>query len=339
MTAKKNVKSHLKNAQPSGLLLGDLSSLMNPQTLNSPGLTGPQALAIALIKEDPNQPRKSDNPGFRPESIAELGSTIKERGVKSPISVRDDPENSGYYIINHGARRFRASQWAGADAIPAFVDNNYQDEDQVIENLHRNELTAREIADYIGRERAKGFQLQEIAKRLGKSRAYVSQHATLLDLPDVVADVFNSGSTKDLTVINELVTVYKKHPEELTRWLAEEKEISRGELKVFREFLQAKTQNQGGAADGAPQFADDDDASATGAGDTGLPVALKEKAKTDPTVFKKAIVQVSHAKRGGRLLTTRRPTEEGFAWLKYDDNGSEVEVSLNNVKLVAVREA
>ena len=147
-----SVYSNIK-IQSSGLGLedlGDLSSLLNEVPMESSA--GPLELPLDLIDEDPNQPRTADNPGFMPESIAEIGETIRIRGVKSPISVRENPNAPGRYLINHGARRYRGSNWAGRATIPAFLDNDYNEADHVIENLQRNELTAREIADYIGRE-------------------------------------------------------------------------------------------------------------------------------------------------------------------------------------------
>src|SRR3546814_14860745 len=96
--------------------------------------------------------------------------------------------------------RYRGSKWADKTTIPGFIDNNYNEADQVIENLQRNELTAREIADFIGRELAKGKKKGEIAKEIGKSPAFVTQHVTLLDLPEPIAEAFNSGRAKDVTV-------------------------------------------------------------------------------------------------------------------------------------------
>ena len=126
--------------------------------VNKPVLTdaGPMQIPLSLIDEDPNQPRTADNPGFSAESLKELADTIRLRGVKTPISVRNNPQARGRYIINHGARRTRASLLAGKTTIPGFVDNDYSNADQVLENLQRNELTPREIADYIGRELARG---------------------------------------------------------------------------------------------------------------------------------------------------------------------------------------
>ena len=72
----------------------------------------PLELDIRLIDEDPYQPRTQDNPGFANESLAELAASIRLRGVKTPISVREHPDKPGRYLINHGARRFRASLMA-----------------------------------------------------------------------------------------------------------------------------------------------------------------------------------------------------------------------------------
>ena len=54
----------------------------------------------------------------------------------------------------------------------------------MVENLQRNELTAREIANYIGRELSKGLKRGQIASNISKSAAFVTQHAALLDLPE-----------------------------------------------------------------------------------------------------------------------------------------------------------
>lgn len=323
--------------QASGLGLGsmgDLSALLDAPTAAANG-GGPLLLEMDLIDEDPHQPRTEDNPGFSDESLDELAASIKLRGVKTPISVRDNPDAAGRYLINHGARRFRGSKRAGKTTIPGFIDNDYNEADQVVENLQRNELTAREIADYIGRELAKGTKKGEIAKAISKSPAFVTQHVTLLDLPDSIAEAFNSGRAKDVTVINELVTAFKKKPEEVTDWLGDEnQEITRGSVKLLREFLDDKRkqeQQDGGEGDRAEGEGGED------AGQDGLDAKKKEKVD-DPDKLKKAIIQVQHNKRSARLILNRRPPAEGFAWLKYDDDGQEFEADLAKVRLVALME-
>lgn len=323
--------------------VGDLSGLLNESVVTPKGNAqessgaGPVYLLVSVIDEDPNQPRKANNPGFSDESIAEIGATIKVRGVKSPISVRENPDEPGRYLINHGARRFRGSLWAGKKSIPAFIDNDYNEADQVIENLQRNELTAREIADFIGRELAKGKKKTEIAKEIGKSPAYITQHVTLLDLPDAIADAFSLGRVNDVTVVNELVTAYKQAPEKVDAWLADEhQELTRGSVKLLREFLDDKTGRDPNTVDAFNGKTDAEDGGETSDPESGK--NKKEPKEPDPDKIKKAIVQVTHDDRPARIILTRRPPADGFAWLKYDDDGHEFEANLNEVTLVAIVE-
>jgi len=295
----------------------------------SPRHGGPLALPLSLIDEDPHQPRTDDNPGFSAQSIAELAATIRLRGVKSPISVRDNPTRPGRYLINHGARRFRASRVAGKTTIPAFVDNDYNEVDQVIENLQRNELTAREIADYIGRELAKGIRQQAIARSIGKSPAFVTQHIALLDLPEPIAQAFNSGRAKDVTLVNELVTAFKKNPREVTDWLEDNdgQDITRSAVKLLRAFLEEKryqthvfsNMDMNSTNDDVPTGADS-----------------HPEAQHFPQKLGRAVLQVRHQRRTAQLLWHRRPVEKGFAWIKYEDTGEEVQAPLADVRLVAL---
>lgn len=337
-----------KKSQISGLGLdsiGDLSGLLSQP---EPAMSfGPLDLSLELIDEDPNQPRKKDNPGFSKLSLDELAATISLRGVKTPISVRENPKEEGRYIINHGARRYRASKVAGKTTIPAFVDNDYNEADQVIENLQRNELTAREIADFIGRELAKGKKKGEIAKEIGKSPAFVTQHVTLLDLPEPIAGAFNSGRANDVTVINELVTAYKKNPEEVNVWLADDsQELTRGSVKLLREFLEDKRRHSGEQGrDEASDLNTVDTLTGKTAAEIGdseqgpeSSKSKREEKAADSEKLKKAIVRVQHDGRLARLVLHRRPPEDGFAWLKYEDDGHEFEANLGDVQLVAILE-
>lgn len=308
--------------------IGNLSGLLKTDAAGGAALL---ELALSLIDEDPNQPRQESNPGFSKSSLKELAITIQQRGVKTPISVRSNPDSSGRYIINHGARRFRAARMAKKDTIPAFVDNDYLEADQVIENLQRNALTAREIADFIGRELAKGMKKSSIARAIGKSNAFVSQHVTLLDLPEPIANVYKSGRASDVTVINELVKLYKKHPEEVIAWIEDElQELTRSSVKLIREQLEDEL-------NAAPTIGTD----AVTAGNEEKPATepaeeKKVAKKQDPNKLVKAIIVIRHNDRPGRLLLHKRPTTEGLAWIKYDDDGQEIETDLAELDLVAL---
>lgn len=317
-------------ARGSGLgigAMGDLSGLLaDPSPTNGTAAAGAgraSEIDMELIEEDPHQPRTT----FDPASLEEMAGTIALRGVKTPISVRPHPDREGRFIINHGARRFRASSLASKKTIPAFVDADYTEADQVIENLQRDALTAREIADYIGRELAKKVKKIDIAKAIGKSPAFVTQHAALLDLPDPINEIFQSGRCRDVTLINELVGLYKKHAEGVAGWIAdEEQEITRGTVRLLRDFLETGNddEDEGGEGDQPPE-------------EPAAPTEKEEK-EPDPNKLKKAIVTVEHDGRPGRLLLNRRPSSEGASWLKYDDDGSEFEAELEKVRLVSVIE-
>jgi ParB family chromosome partitioning protein len=303
-------------------------------------IAAPLELSLQQIEEDPNQPRKQDSPGFSAGSLGELAATIRERGVKSPISVREHPSSKGMYLINHGARRFRASKLAGKSTIPAFIDNEYSEIDQVIENLQRNELTAREIADFVGRELAKGKKKGEIAKQLGKSPAFITQHANLLDLPEPIAAAFNGGRARDVTVVNELLTAFKKDPGVVSAWLDDEtQELTRTSVKLLREFLEDKRQEEQRDDFALMSLGDDGDAGGLDqAFEMGVPdpiIGAPVKA-VDPGRLKKAVVRVRYKQKLAQLLTQRRPKAKGWAWIRFDESGAETEVRLAGVELVAV---
>lgn len=271
------------------------------------GIGRPLQLPLDLIGEDPLQPRSEDSPGFAPASLRELARSIRQRGIKTPVSVRSHPQQPGRYIINHGARRFRAARLAGLQTIPAFIDDDYNEADQVIENLHRNDLTAREIADYIGRELARGLRRKDIAQRISKSAAYITQHAALLDLPEPIAEAFNAGRVRDVTLINELVSVYKVEPGTVAGWLAEPgQEVTRGTVRLLREFL-----CQEPAHDAVVDAAI---ASAAPAAEAGVP------AMTLAVAFH-GVLLFQHEGRACTPLLRRRPSGPAVVWVRYADGG------------------
>lgn len=254
-------------------------------------------LPIGVIDEDPNQPRTEFDEG----SLLELAQTIGERGVKTPISVRPHPDVPGRYLINHGARRFRASVLAGKEAIPAHVDAEYTEEDQLVENVQRENLSPREVAEFIGKLLARGRKKGEIARIIGKSPAYVTQHVTLLDLPEPVASVFENARCEDVTVINELVRLQKNYPVQTEAWLTDKsQEINRSSLKLLREFIESSKLE--------PQ---EINAVATRSQVKVKPVA--------PTLQRPALWGKLEGHRV-KLLLNRVPTEEGKGWFKWEDS-------------------
>lgn len=336
-TATKKHAAIRAESSQSGLGLhsiGDLSGLLSEPIAASGD--GPLELRLEWIEEDPNQPRHADNPGFTKNSLNELADTIRSRKVKSPISVRPHPDIEGRYIINHGARRYRASKIAGKETIPAYIDADYTEADQVIENLQRNDLTAREIADFIGRELARGKRKKDIAHELGKSPAFVSQHVTLLDLPEPIAEAFNTGQANDVTVVNELVTAYKQSPDDVIAWLEDkEQELTRKAVKLLREYLDTK---QRGGVEASPPEQGAEEVADLQAGENAGVTEKSEIKVQKHEKLKRTVVMVTHHGHPARLLLDRRPSLVHNAWLKYEIDGNEVETDLGSVQLVALIE-
>lgn len=294
----------------------------------------PLMIDITLIDEDPAQPRSKNNPGFRPESLAELAASYGPKGPKTPLSLRVNSDVPGRYIINHGHRRYRAGRLKGLSALPAFIDNDYDDADQVIENLQRESMTPREIADYIGRELAKGKKKGEIARRIGKSASFVSQHVTLLDLPEPLAIAFRTGRVNDVTVVNELVSAFKASPDEVTRWLDNpNQEMTRGEIRLLREFLAEKR----GDSSGPEQFGWQADEKSVANSSNMTDVSSNGRSESARR-FRNGAVKVEHRGRHAYLLLSRRPVSSGRAWLRFEDNGQECDAALADVRLLAIVE-
>ena len=138
-------------------------------------------IELSAIVANPDQPRRT----FDEEALQELADSIREHGVISPITLRDNGD--GTYMIIAGERRFRASKLAGLERIPAYI-RTAKDEQvmewALIENIQREDLDAIEIALAYQRLMDDYDLTQErMAERVGKKRATVANYLRLLKLP------------------------------------------------------------------------------------------------------------------------------------------------------------
>lgn len=138
-------------------------------------------IAISEIVRDEEQPRKE----FDPEALEALANSIKEHGVLQPLVV---VKEDGKYKIVAGERRWRASKLAGLKKVPAIVrslEAQERLEISIIENAQREDLNAIEMATAYAKLKSQ-FNLseEEIADRVGKSKAAVVNTMRLLNLPD-----------------------------------------------------------------------------------------------------------------------------------------------------------
>jgi ParB family chromosome partitioning protein len=161
-------------------------------TSNQPNLvTGSITVALREITPNPRQPREH----FDPIALQELADSIREVGLLQPPIVRK--KASGGYELIMGERRFRASKLAGLTEIPVIVRETSDKEllrEALIENIHRSELNAlEEAAAYSELLQDLGVTHDELAAKIGKSRAAITNTMRLLHLPLPVQKRLISG--------------------------------------------------------------------------------------------------------------------------------------------------
>ncbi|KSW25062.1 MULTISPECIES: ParB/RepB/Spo0J family partition protein [unclassified Pseudomonas] len=150
-----------------------------------------QHLPLDLIQRGKYQPRRD----MDPQALEELALSIKAQGVMQPIVVR--PVDKGRYEIIAGERRWRATQQAGLDTIPALV-REVPDEAAIamalIENIQREDLNPLEEAVALQRLQQE-FQLtqQQVADAVGKSRVSVANLLRLIALPEEIKTLLSHG--------------------------------------------------------------------------------------------------------------------------------------------------
>lgn len=143
------------------------------------------------IEPNPNQPRVH----FDEESLKDLANSIKEIGILQPLLVREI--SPGKYQLIAGERRWRAAQKAKLAEVPVVVreiDQLGSVEQALVENLHRQDLTPLEEASAY-QQLADDFSLthEQVAKRVGKSRAAVTNALRLLSLPAAIQGYLADG--------------------------------------------------------------------------------------------------------------------------------------------------
>ncbi|MBI4315305.1 MAG: ParB/RepB/Spo0J family partition protein, partial [Chloroflexi bacterium] len=154
---------------------------------------GPVALLVSQIVRNPRQPRTR----IDPQELADLAASIREHGVIQPVIVAKSAV-PGQYTLIAGERRVEASKLAGLATIPGIVRGQTSDQGllelALIENIQRADLSPLEAAQAY-RHLADDFSLShdDIARRVGKQRATVSNTLRLLKLPPKIQGALAQG--------------------------------------------------------------------------------------------------------------------------------------------------
>lgn len=172
-------------------------------------------LELELLQPNPLQPRGL----IAPDSLSELADSIRAHGVLEPLVVAKTP--AGYQIIA-GERRWRASKVAGLNKVPVIIRETSPQgmlEMAIVENVQRIDLNPLERAQAYKRLMEEfGLANQEIAERVSKSPAYISNTIRLLILPDALKDALMSEATTEgharaLAALEDphfIITAYKE---------------------------------------------------------------------------------------------------------------------------------
>ena len=158
-----------------------LDALISTESVRPQGSSTINEIPLEQIEANPNQPRRE----FDEEALQELANSINEIGIIQPITLRQVAENK--FQIIAGERRWRASQLAGLQAIPAYI-RTIKDESimelALVENIQREDLNAIEIAlAYEHLLSAEGMTQERVSERVGKSRTAITNYLRLLKLP------------------------------------------------------------------------------------------------------------------------------------------------------------
>jgi ParB family chromosome partitioning protein len=152
---------------------------------------GPRDVALAAIRPNPRQPRRT----FNETAMRALADSIRSAGILQPVLVR--PVGDGQYELLAGERRWRAAKLAGLEIIQVLVreaSDARAIEMALIENLQREDLQPLErAAAYKQYLEEFGIGAEELARRLGESRANIANYVRLLSLSPEIRDLVESG--------------------------------------------------------------------------------------------------------------------------------------------------
>lgn len=175
------------------------------------GTEGPETMVkITMVEPNREQPRKN----FDEDALQELADSIKQFGLLQPILVQDRKD---HYEIIAGERRWRASRMAGLQEIPVII-RNYSDQEIVeislIENIQREDLNPIEEAQAYKRLLTEfNLKQDEVAERVSKSRAAVTNSVRLLKLSDevqqmVIDEMISTGHARALLAVEDAEEQY-----------------------------------------------------------------------------------------------------------------------------------
>ena len=224
-----------------------LDALISTEAVRTSGSSSIGEIEIDKIFANPNQPRRD----FNEDALRELADSINELGVIQPITLRNMED--GTYQIIAGERRFRASQLAGKNTIPAYIlkaDDEETMEMALIENIQREDLNPLEIAlAYQQLIEQHNLSQEQLSKRVGKGRATIANFLRILKLP-VAIQVALQEKKIDMGHAKALLSL-ESHADQLN--LFQEIEKNSYSVREVEEMVRAIKEGNGNSDSPAPK--------------------------------------------------------------------------------------
>ena len=302
----------------------DLSAL-DDAIPHTPSATGaPLLLASSLLAEDRNNPRTV----FDEVTLKALAADIKERGILQPIIVQA-ADATGRYMILFGARRYRAALLAGLVEIPCIVAQDKRQLDsyaQVAENHQREGLTPLEYAAFIAGRIAAGDKKKDIAARLNITPARLTYYVSIIDPPAFLLELYHAGKCTTPEYLYRLRNLHNNHPKEVENRTAAAAVITGPWLDELTAALNA------GKQEPPPK-------TKPGQGGNGSKLQPSGGDDADGDKANYRIVMVKNKDRPAQLNLQRRASAIGLGWIKYLDDGSQEEVTLDKLMVDSLIES
>lgn len=154
-------------------------------------------ISLDLIDPDPGQPRKN-----KPlEYLRELGESMKNKGLRNAIHIRENPDVPGKFLIVNGECRWTAAVLVGMKEIEAkifdYSGENTDGEvfiDQIMDNVVRKDMDPLETLQSYQKALDMGMSIDDLAKAFGKSRELIEKDLPILKLPKLLLDAYDTGA-------------------------------------------------------------------------------------------------------------------------------------------------
>lgn len=316
------------------------------KTQDAPTAAAATMIDLERIEIDPQNVRKR----YSKTGLKELEESVEGRGdIISPVVLRPNPDREGHYIVSQGNRRVQVAKKRGMKQVLAIVSDDFRRIDQVIENIQREGLHMLDLADFVSECLAGGMKQKDIARVLGKSEAFVSQHQQLQKLSERLRTAVERGVFSDVSTVLLLAGLEKKYPEAVADFLGREDTISRNDVKRLRERLEGGgTFPASGAAPGRPGAYNSGVDGASPRRSEGTEAAATTEpgaggiAPLEPVRLRKPLIRVKKGGHGAVLVLTMKGKTDQHVWIKYDNflRGKEglAEVPLKGLEFLSLEE-